>query len=536
MGGVTPPFFMDKKDILEIERKLKGNQLDEARLLTTQSKLPEADKCAVMASIELKANNIQEAEVLFHKALSADPKNLLAIGNLAQLYVTRKKFKEAKPYAEAAYKNNSKNLNFALNYIACLADHDQFELAIDVLKPFVEANKVDVSQSITYASLLRASMRSSEALLFLEKLKEHYPNEPEVERAIADVYAELDPLEARRAFKEAIKVSAKKIQLSWNWSFVELRLRNFKQGWELYENGLTDAIGKIGRPLPPQVKGMSIITDLAQIDKDKYTLFVVEQGIGDQVLFLGCFEEVLRQYPKSILITEDRTQEIFQRSFPQIEVYGFGAAQLLENNQDMINGIFPIGSLQKFYRSSVEKYIENQRAYIRPNEKLVEKFRSIYSQAFPGKKLIGISWQGGFWDRQKKTKSFDYDYFRSFFNKDEYAFIPLQYGDLTKERELSKLNKDPIKFIQGVDFKKNIDAWVAMACACDQILSVSTALVHFAGAAGKRVDVLLSEHQAPFIWGLEEGSALPYPDVHVWRKSKDQSIEEYFSRMKEILL
>lgn len=526
---------MDKKELLAIESKLKANQLDEARLLTKKSKLPEGTKLAVLASIELKASNLQEAEILFHRAITHDPKNMLAIGNLAQLYVTKKKFKEAKQYAEFAYKNNPKNINFALNYIACLSHEDKFSEAIDILRPIVEVDKVDINHAISYASLLRASMRAPEALLYLEKIKDKYPNEPEIERAVADVFAELDPNEARKSFQEAIKTSNKKVQLSWNWSFVELRLRNFNDGWQLYENGLSDTIGKIGRPLPPQVKGMPVITELEKLDKNKYTLFVVEQGIGDQVLFLGCFDQVLNEYPKAILICEERTKPLLQRSFPQIEVYSFGAAQLLSHQLDLINGIFPIGSLQKYYRNSVDAYIANRKAYITPNEKLVGKFRALYEQAFPGKKMVGISWQGGYWDRQKKTKSFDYNYFRSLFDKDGYAFIPLQYGDLAVEKKVSQANNDPIKFIQGVDFKKDIDAWVAMACACDQILSVSTALVHFAGAAGKKVDLILSEYQAPFIWGLEEGLSLAYPDVHVWRKSKDQSIEEYFERIKGLL-
>ena len=40
-----------------------------------------------------------------------------------------------------------------------------------------------------------------------------------------------------------------------------------------------------------------------------------------------------------------------------------------------------------------------------------------------------------------------------------------------------------------LDFKVHIDDWVAIAGACDGIISVSTALVHFAGAIGQKVAV-----------------------------------------------
>ena len=42
-----------------------------------------------------------------------------------------------------------------------------------------------------------------------------------------------------------------------------------------------------------------------------------------------------------------------------------------------------------------------------------------------------------------------------------------------------------------LDFKVHIDDWVALLAACDGIVSVSTALVHFAGAVGQKVAVVM---------------------------------------------
>jgi hypothetical protein len=60
--------------------------------------------------------------------------------------------------------------------------------------------------------------------------------------------------------------------------------------------------------------------------------------------------------------------------------------------------------------------------------------------------------------------------------------------------------------------------------------------VHFAGAAGKRVDVLMGTTQGPFIWGLEDGPSIAYQDVHTWRRRDGEDVGDFMIRMREALL
>ena len=57
---------------------------------------------------------------------------------------------------------------------------------------------------------------------------------------------------------------------------------------------------------------------------------------------------------------------------------------------------------------------------------------------------------------------------------------------------LKMKNYDLVMFPK-LDFKVHIDDWVAIAGACDGIISISTALVHFAGAIGQKVAVIMPE-------------------------------------------
>lgn len=522
------------KDILfNIEKLMNEGDFEGAKKTTKLSSLNEPTKTAVLGTIALKEKDNQQAEVLLSRAVDLDPNNAIAIGNYAQLLVMQKKFKVAIGYAEKAHLNAPKNESYALNFASCLSETDQCKKAIDVLRPFLDESKPKKTILLAISSLLRADLRPIEAAELLKKYENIYKDDADYLKGVAETYSEIEPQTASEYFSEVVKKLPDSLQLKWNWAFVELRLQNFVKGWELYDSGLSDVIGRVGRPLPPQVKLLPVRTSLEQLDKDKWTLFVCEQGIGDQVLFLGCLNEVLRKYPKSILIGEDRMMTLLRRSYPDIGVYTYGFVNSLEKQLERINGLFPIGSLQKYYRSSVAEYIANKSTYLKPNLDLVETYKKQLKEKLGDKKLIGISWRGGFWDRQVRTKSFDFELFKTFMKKDGVHFICLQYGDITEEQKFAKENGLPVSFIEGIDFKKDIDAWLALGYLCDEIISVSTALVHFMGAMGKTVNLLLSEKQSPFIWGLEPGLSIAYPHVNIHRKNSNQTPENFFEEVSK---
>ena len=52
----------------------------------------------------------------------------------------------------------------------------------------------------------------------------------------------------------------------------------------------------MGRNLIPQVKVLPRADQNDNFDPEKWTLVVVEQGIGDQVLFLSVMEEAIQEF------------------------------------------------------------------------------------------------------------------------------------------------------------------------------------------------------------------------------------------------
>jgi tetratricopeptide (TPR) repeat protein len=533
--GQRPSFFMMNQELKKIEALMNAKRYEEAERLTNKTTMSPSTKYAVLASIALKQENYQRADVLFGKSLALDPGHIVANANYAQMLLSTKKTKQAYEYAKAAYTKDRKNLQYALLYIACLADRDLFKEAIEVLEPFTKQPNPSLKVLLNYATMLRADLRPVDAIEVLEKASLLYPEDPESVKAIADAYSEIDPKIASEAFGKAFEKMPDSIPLKWNSSFVELRLRNFARGWELYEAGLHEKIGKIGRPLPAQVRSFPQITQIEKLDQNKWTFFTAEQGLGDQILFYSCLNELLRDVPKAVLIAEDRMVGILKRSFPNVPVYTYGFAAAMSHQAHRINGVFPIGSLMKYYRNTEQAFLSNLRPYLIPDKKKVENLKEILTKQIGNKKLVGISWRGGFWDRQKRTKSFEFELLSKAFTEKDIQFISLQYGDVKEEKEFARKAGLNVTFIDGIDFKKDIETWFALACACDEVLSVSTALVHFVGAAGRKVNLLIGDYQAPFIWGMEPGPSIAYPNVYIHRKAKEETDEAFFNRISEVV-
>lgn len=476
----------------------------------------------------LKKDDLDRAEDALLESYRLNPKQNLALANLIPVYIKKKDFKKAKSFGELALAAMPKNDSVKLNYSAALMQDQDYKAALEILEPLYQKGNKSLPLLTGLISCYRSIFNTSKAHELLEETEALFPEKPEVSRLRADTLAEQDPRNALVYFEKSLSVSPNNIATKWNMSLVQLRLGIFEAGWLNYDCGLLPEVGKIGRPIPKLFEKVPRITDPEKLDPNKWTVAVAEQGIGDQILFLGVLKQFLERYPKTILVAESRMTKILERSFPNCPVYPYGIGPVIATQSDLCNGYIPIGSLQKSYRSSREDFERGKSIYIIPDRDKVERFRKELLEKTSAKKIIGFSWKGGYWERQQKTKTLDVERWGPIFESKDVIFISLQYGDVKKEKVFLSKKYNNVRWIDGIDFKKDLDSWLALACACDEIISVSTALVHFAAAAGTPVHLLLSDLGSPFIWGLEGDKSIAYQDVSIYRKRSDQTDDMFF--------
>lgn len=529
---------MTPQKLLELAAKadeaLKNNQLDQA--LEISEVICKSNRSAGLAYkgvVALRKEQYDTAEELLLESFQLNAKQHLALANLIPTYIKKRDFKKAVAFGEQAYAAMPKNQSVCINYAAALLQEQGYSKAMEILKPHLDLEKPNVSVLSGLISCYRSLFMKTEADEMLAIAEKHFGDKHEIIRLKADTLAERSPVEALESFKAALEKDPNNIATRWNMSLVQLRLGEFKDGWINYDNGLLPEVGKIGRPLPKLFEGAACITDMDKIDPNKWTYVVCEQGIGDQVLFLGVLRQFITDYPKTVLIAEKRFRPILQRSFPELPIHPYGSGPFLSANSEMVNGYVPIGSFQKKYRSSKEDFLKNRQVYLNPDQAKLAKFREILLKKTGADRIVGFSWKGGYWERAQKTKTLDIELWDPIFKDQNTIFVSLQYGEVAKEKEYLASKYKNIRWIDGLDFKKDIDGWFALMCACDEIISVSTALVHFAGAAGRSVHLLLSDRGAPFIWGLEGDTSIAYPDIKIHRKQVSQSNEEFFENVAQ---
>ena len=147
--------------------------------------------------------------------------------------------------------------------------------------------------------------------------------------------------------------------------------------------------------------------------------------------------------------------------------------------------------------------------------KVFERFRN----RADGRRIIGISWKGGFWESQKKNKGLDLAAWIEALKSIDAQYVCLQYGDVTEAERLFKENPVKCIFLQKIDCTRDIEGWIQCIQACDGVFSVSTALVHFSAALGIPTKIIMPKRYGPWILGVEDTSHLAYRDAEIARLS-----------------
>jgi len=462
--------------------------------------------------------------------------------NFAKLAITIPDFQRAAPFATKAWDlSPKKTAEVALPLIACLLDKGRSAEALKIISklPLAESRIRDIWFS--KVSALRQERETEVALKEVSAIEATFGIDENTIRLRGDLYGHDNSLEASRLYLEALQRSELKGKINhvirWNASLHLLRTRHYERGWEYYDSGLTPAVGTMGRSLHELFKKLDRIshTDRNKLDASKWTIATVEQGIGDQVLFLSSYSEFLTEFPKTILLTEPRMLPILRRSFPGAVFASPGLLESLVKGVLPNNGYLPIGTIFGWYRQRAEHFFLRRKPFLVIDRNRYHKLRDMLKEKAKGRPIVGISWKGGYWESQKRNKTITLCDWLPILQKDA-LIVNLQYGDISDDIREAKPLSDDMVFFPKLNFKEDLDDWMTIAAACDGIISISTALVHFAGASGQKVAVLMPETQGPWILGTEDSVHPVYPHVHIFRRSMDESLGELLNRVAKIVV
>jgi len=296
-------------------------------------------------------------------------------------------------------------------------------------------------------------------------------------------------------------------QLKWNAALIQLRLGNLQKGWSYYEEGLKPEVQGVKVRHPHRTFLVPRWTPQTPVGRT--VLVWREQGIGDDVIFMTCLQDLIDAGYKPLVECDARMIDLIQRSFPSITTREaiYRVEYPHDSPYDDFDCHLPMGSLMHYFRPDLDSFHNKSGDYLEVElakkaiwSKELEKIRN-------GKKLVGITWRGGLTDavgQMKYSKLMDW---APLLSSEEFVFVNLQFGECEQElQEVESALGIHIHRWSDLDLKNDLDDVCALISCLDDVVTVSSAVWTFSAALGARTSLLLS---APH-WTMFNQNHIPF--------------------------
>jgi tetratricopeptide (TPR) repeat protein len=447
--------------------------------------------------------------------------------NLGSAFNSLERYDEAFECYQKAIKINPKYADAYFNYGITYNATKKFDLAIN---SFIKAIKLNPEYAlafnnigVTYNALRQYDSAANSYNRAIELLPEYiealnnrannFSDQAKYEEALVD-------------YKKVFSINKNCAAARYNASLTHLNLKNFKEGWELYESRFDNSIYKNENRLLESRKRL-----LSFGVKNKKILIFGEQGLGDQIIYLTMLKDAISNSSNIFTVfIDERLIPLYERSFQGIKFVSKKA------DLDTIHFDFYLhsGSLGAFFRNSIEDFKFNLN-YLMPDKDRTKVLRE--KLTLKNKKICGISWKSQN-PNIGHNKSLTLNDLMPLFQIPEFIFVDLQYGDNWQEKDLLRRTFGiEILSVEEIDNYNDIDGLASLINACDFIVTPSNVTAHIAGSINKDTFVTLPHAQGKlWYWHYGDQKNLWYPSVIQYRQEKDGDWSYPISKIKKDVL
>jgi hypothetical protein len=212
-----------------------------------------------------------------------------------------------------------------------------------------------------------------------------------------------------------------------------------------------------------------------------------EQGLGDEIFFLGLLPLVLELHSCVVAEVDRRLVPLFSRSFPDVLFLEKGSACFSTLD---IQRALPLASLLRVLVRSGIPLPVNLHQYLRiPEATARTRLMVNDSQLQASPVRIGICWKS-FRPTMGSSKSIELELLTPLAEIPEVEIVSLQHGDCeSEERAFREATGQPmLKF--DFDPYQEIDLLAGQISSCDLIVSIAGVAAHLGGGLGVHTFVL----------------------------------------------
>jgi tetratricopeptide (TPR) repeat protein len=287
---------------------------------------------------------------------------------------------------------------------------------------------------------------------------------------------------------------------------------DYENGWPEYEWRLKLPADTIYRAYPfPFWRGEPL--------EGKSILICSEQGIGDEIMFASCYQEIIDRARECVIESSTRLVPLFERSFPRARILPRDLSRMPDwNALPRFDFHLPGGSLPSFLRRSVADF-PRRRSYLLADAARVQYWRSRLEALGPGLK-VGLAWTGGLAGTLRASRSLRLEDLQPLLQLEGVRFVSLEFVEP---------GRGPVWWREAA---RNVDESAALVAAVDLIISVTTTIAHVAGALGAPLWIAIP-NAATWRYGWSGGSIPWYPHARIFRGGGDR--EALVTRLAEDL-
>lgn len=520
---LSDPTKIIQSEIHRVVSLLRANKKREAidHSLSLSEKFPTSVPIIqLLSNTYISIGDYKSAIQQYSKLLSTDPHNPIILKNLGAMHLkndqpqnaiyTYKKILDFAPNdAEVHYKIGNayfENSDFtlAIRYYknALNLDPNFFEALYNLGNTYLTLKDFNKAEDLFNKCLIinsnHTGLLGNLGIVFLES--------GEVEKAI-------------NIFKNLIDICPSPIAKEYLGRALLLKGR-FQSGWKYYEARLDVAdkypvfLQQKARPLWDGEEGKDVFISL-------------EQGIGDQIMFMSLAEEAQIRCRSLTILVDKRIKSICERSMPSIK---FISSKEQIDNIDFDYQL-PIGSLPRLFRNNEIDFQKSRVGYLKADQNYVNHLKKKLNLA--NRPLVGLSW-ASFDCLTSDKKSIELNRLREALNSFGCDVINLQYGNVKRDVEEFSNNIN-FKFINdhGIDVYDDIEGLAALIEICDLVVTIPNITIQLTGALGKEGWVLLP-FSPNYPWTDYRKTSLWYKNIDIFRQKKINDWTEVLAELEEM--
>lgn len=464
-----------------------------------------ANKNNNFSSYITKANDLvyakkyKEAIVFYKKAVEIEDINSKLFFNISVSYLQLKEYYNAKEYLLKAI---SLNTNYTAAYINLGIVYKRLKNFNKSLKTLYKALKLSPNDpDIFYnlANTFSSLEQYDDAIKYFDKTLTIDENYYKAYYGKGLVYNHiLDYNSAFKLFQKTLELKPTYPDAAFAISLIQLRFKNYKAGWVNYENRW-----EANNPL----KKMTYTVPFYEGEDltDKTILIQEEQGFGDNIQFIRYLEHLKNKNPKKIYVAV-RSELI--KLFELID------GIVVVTDQDTlldVNYFTSLLSMPRIFKTTFEN-IPNKVPYLP-----IPKKDTITKKLIQNKKKlkVGFAYQGNKDHSNDRYRSIPIETFKTLFELKDIDFYNLQIpSDKTTSEELQK---EYPNIFDCDEFITDFYDSAIVVNKLDIIISIDSALSHFAGALGKRTFILLPKN-VEWRWFEDIDYSPWYPTAKLFRQ------------------